>query len=177
VCSVSLRFHAGNIASIFIHSFIKTLNHTWKGSTSGIRGRLCCPLPKNPSAPAFSDVGSVSNQNCCKGFCFIHNVEKHCLSTSYLLSVFLLGNCTCSCFVLPSYVAMLLRVKTVHRVNFWKLLEQNFLHAGCLFCCPAKSISSCNNSSMAQACMSGVAFEFRGSTVKGVGMHTAEAKR
>jgi len=52
-----------------------------------------CPLPKNPSSaiglqPRISalralgarrkDMGSVSNQNCCKGFCFTEKVEKHC---------------------------------------------------------------------------------------------------
>jgi len=47
-----------------------------------------CPLPKNPF-PALSalrprisgvppkDMGSVSNQNCCKGFRFTEKVEKH----------------------------------------------------------------------------------------------------
>jgi len=27
-------------------------------------------------------MGSVSNQNCCKGFCFTEKIEKHCTNLS-----------------------------------------------------------------------------------------------
>ena len=36
-------------------------------------------MPQKSPPPKKEDMGSVSNQNCCKGIRFTENVQKHCI--------------------------------------------------------------------------------------------------